>query len=161
MSTTYKVLIVVNFVLMVSVITWIVVQQGSVSRTGYIYNQKVFEAFTGTKELREKLNTVENANKQYLDSLNVLIQKGRVELQVVYDKKFQEFVSSRDQLSEQYTADIWRYINDEVSKYGQANNYSYIYGASGMGSLMYADSTNDITSEFIQYMNAKYSPVKK
>lgn len=126
-------------------------------KTAFFYNQKVFDQFDGKVQLEARLKRETEKDKKMLDSLLVLIQGGRTDLSPVYEENRQQSAYNYQQLSDRYTTDIWKYINEEVSNYGDENGYDYIFGASGNGSLMFADSTHDITQEFVQYLNEKYN----
>jgi outer membrane protein len=125
-------------------------------KTAFFYNQKVFDRFQGKLELESRLNKQAEKSKKMLDSLAVLIQGGRTDLSSVYQENLDYATTTRQQLSETYTADIWKYINGQASNYGDENGYDYIFGASGNGSLMYADTMHDITNEIVRYLNLKY-----
>jgi outer membrane protein len=126
-------------------------------KTAFIYNQKVFNAFNGKIELESKLKIEQSLNKANMDSLRTLITSGRTELQGVYNHTAEMAGMREQQLTEKYTSDIWKFINDKAAEYGKENNYEFIFGAMGNGSLMYAREKNDITEEFIEYLNATYT----
>lgn len=125
-------------------------------KTAYFYNQKVFDQFKGKLELEAKLKVQTERSKKQLDSLATLIQQGRRDLQAVYSENANHAAQLQQELSTRYTADIWRYINEGVADFGKEKKYKYIFGASGNGSLMYADSVNDVTSDIVKYLNLKY-----
>jgi outer membrane protein len=52
---------------------------------------------------------------------------------------------------------IWTQLNQYITEYGKTKDYEYILGANGSGSLMYADSTLNITEEVTAFANKKYS----
>lgn len=148
-------LLVFNF-LCIAGLAFYVFFQTETPKTAFIYNQKVFEEFKATKELQQKLQAYSLPEKKYLDSLALLIQAGRSDLQFVYDQKQEAYASSYEQLSERYTADVWKHINEAISAYGELHHYDYVFGASGNGSLMFANKSEDITEEMIEYLNLKY-----
>ena len=125
-------------------------------KTAYFYNQKVFKSFKGTIELEAKLAQQQQQTKKDLDSLAHLIQQGRLELSGQYQKIMEQRSLQDQQLSEQYTNDIWKFINEKANEYGEQEGYDYIFGASGNGSLMYAKHKHDITEDIIEYINKKY-----
>jgi outer membrane protein len=126
------------------------------TKTAFVYNQQVFEGFKGTIELKARLAEQQNDYKKNLDSIALLIQAGRVDLNTVYQERAQEFTYQQQQVTEKYTADIWKRINEEIGNYGKENRFEFIFGASGNGSLMYANDAKDITSEMVAYLNARY-----
>jgi len=126
-------------------------------KTAFFYNQKVFDQFKGKLELEEKLKTQAATDKKLLDSLHVLIEQGRKDLTPVYDEAAQKAGAAQQDLNSRYTADVWRYINEGVADFGKEKGYDYIFGASGNGSLMYADTTHDVTADVVSFLNARYS----
>lgn len=125
-------------------------------KTAFIYNQKVFEGFKGTQDLKEKLKQVQLKDKGMLDSLGILIGQGRTDLEPLHQRKLQESELYQQHLSDQYTADIWKRVNTYISDYGKNQGFDFIYGASGDGSLMYAREGLDITDVVIDYCNQRY-----
>lgn len=124
------------------------------TRSAFVYNEKLFNAFSGTIELKEKLKNVEAESKRVLDSLMTLsLSEGN--MPGILDEKAR-VETAMQELSERYTADIWRQINESVSAYGSEHGYDFIFGASGDGNLMYARTANDITDDVIRYINRKY-----
>ena len=125
-------------------------------KMAYFYNQKVFAQFEGKLHLEDKLAKEREMNKQYLDSLLTLIQAGRKDLTALYEERTESFSMSDAQLTEKYTAEIWKFINEGVQEYGAKNDYDFIFGATGDGSLMYAKEKNDVTNEVVEFINQKY-----
>lgn len=128
------------------------------SRKGYVMNQQVFDEFNGKKELEIKLNQVKSVNKKRLDSLAVLIakEKNNNGLAVTYQDLLRTSQLQEQELSAKYTADIWKYINQNLAAFGKEEGYDFIFGASGDGGLMYANEVNDITEKVVKYLNKQY-----
>ena len=126
-------------------------------KTAFFYNQKVFNEFKGKVELEEKLEQQRVSDKKLLDSLASLISAGRTDLKSLYDERNQGIYYNDQQMTAKYTEDIWRYINEGVKEYAEANGYTYVFGATGDGGLMYAKEGKDVTSEVIRFVNEKYS----
>jgi outer membrane protein len=137
-------------------------------KTAYILNQKLFDEFQGTIELQKKLKKTEDQQKFMLDSLSLelklLAGKGDPKSKAIYaqrqmyaNKVYSEIMSSNREMVTKHEADLWKQINQYVSEYGKQNGYTYIFGTSGEGSLMYADTTNNITPDLIKYINQKYA----
>ena len=126
------------------------------AKTAFVYNQTVFAKFEGKLHLEGKLTNERENNKQYLDSILSLVKAGRQDLTSLYQEQTQRFSIEEIQLSEQYTAEIWKFINEGVKEYGSIHDYDFIFGATGDGSLMYAREQNDITDEVVVYLNNKY-----
>lgn len=61
-----------------------------------------------------------------------------------------------ENLKAEYDAEIWTRINTYVQEFGKEHRYSIIFGASGNDSVMYSDSSANITRDVLLYMNEKY-----
>jgi outer membrane protein len=127
-------------------------------KKAYVINQRVFDEFKGKQELEEKLIQLKNSHKITLDSMMTEIQQrpGSRELLNQYQQTLKIFEIQQQELSNSYTADIWKRINQYVSEYGKSAGYDFIFGATGDGGLMYANDVNDITDEVINHINKKY-----
>ncbi len=147
-------LLFLTFILVVSLGAYIFFKNEN--RTAFIYNQQVFDRFKGTEELKAKLSLRKKEYQASLDSLTKIIEQGRLDLKPMYEGKAQEYNLQYQQLSEQYTADLWIRINEEVKKFGKENGYYFIFGASGTGCLMYARESQDVTSEVVYFLNKNY-----
>ena len=131
---------------------------GKNKKSAFIINQQVFNEFLGKKELEIKLSAVKVSHKKSLDSLSVLIQQSgnNVIGLKIYQENIENVRLMEQQMSDQYTADIWKQINQFVNEYGKQNGYDFILGAAGNGSLMFANETNNITEEVIFFINNRY-----
>ena len=132
---------------------------------GFVHNKTIFAEFNGKKELEAKLNGLKERHKYILDSLQtelVELNKENANNEVFQKKRAfymnleQEFTKEQDEKSAEYTSQIWQRINEYIKAYGDENGYTFIYGAQGSGSIMYADETKNVTDEIVKFMNAKY-----
>jgi len=141
------------------------------SKIPFVKLTDVYKEFKLTKELEAKFTLIENKKKNTLDSLDFEAKKYAAspdynksiyEVMVQnYIERRSEFDKSSEELSQMYEDMIWKQINTYVDKYGKHNQYEYILGAQGSGTVMYANSNNDITKEFIKYLNASYEGKSK
>ncbi len=152
-----NIVLILNLVIVLALAGFILFQNKE-ERKAYVLNQKLFEGFTGKKELEKKLNDLKSSNKKNVDSLTTLIQAKANEPALVqyYQQMIQSYELNEQQLSTKYTADIWKRINDYVAEFGKEKGYDFIFGATGDGNLMYAKDTHDVTEELVRYVNAKY-----
>lgn len=141
-------------------------------RTAYVDVQAVFDAFKGKRELEARLMNYENQQKAVLDSIalsirglqnaaseqpknNAILVKLQ-EKQHVYANLSNEFAQKYQEHDQQYAQEVWTQINQYIQEFGKENNYDYIYGANGDGSLMYANSKVEITQDIIAFINQEY-----
>jgi outer membrane protein len=149
-------------------------------KTAFVDLGKVYSEFTLKKELEIKLKQVQTLRQNELDSmkleLTVLAKnlqspgaKNASDLQTqfttqrnAYALKSQSYSDENDRVSQSYDDQIWKQLNEYIKNYGKEKKYNYIFGAEGSGSIMYADASDDITTEVTTYVNEQYkgSPAK-
>lgn len=143
------------------------------SGIAYINTAEVYNEFTLKKELETKLNDVQTRRKTILDSMKISLQglTMRMEQQTkLSEKEMNEFNQIRQQymrteqefdednqaLANQYSEQIWKQLNQYISDFGKEHNYKYILGTNGEGVVMYADESENITSQVKEYVNSRY-----
>jgi outer membrane protein len=132
-------------------LTWL--KQGD--QTVYVENQRVFEAFAGKRDLEEKLQKFKRQNNDRLDSLQKISVTNSISSYWI-QQEGERIAFEEQQLIQKYNAEIWQEINRLITIFGRENNYQFIFGASGNGSLMYASEGRDVTEEAIKFINARY-----
>lgn len=177
MKNNYKTILAAGLLILLSISLYLLYSGDNV-KTGFIKNTDVYNAFDLKKELEIKLTQVKNQRKAILDSLVMELKMISTDLQYGKSKeereikKFEykkeeyltkqsEFEEDTERLAEQYTQQIWKQINQYVTDFGKEQDYAFIHGASGDGSLMYAKDNFDLTEEMIIYVNLKYKGDKK
>ncbi len=149
-------LIIANVTLL-GVLAFMLIQEKKNEKYGFIVNQRVFNEFQGKKELEERLALVKQNNQSALDSLKTLITlTANFSLIKTYQDQIDEIESNQLELTNRYTEDIWKRLNEYIIDYGKKNNFSFIFGASGNGNLMYAGEAMNVTDEVIRFVNEKY-----
>lgn len=130
---------------------------GGSSRSAYVMNSEVFAKFKGKQDLEGRLTTIRQKNKQTMDSLNLLMEDSINPHVIESLQQTQNNLRlSEEQLSDKYTIDIWKRINQYMAEFGKEKGYKFIFGATGDGTIMYADDAVNVTEEAIEYMNKKY-----
>lgn len=71
-----------------------------------------------------------------------------------YQKAIEKQLEDEDQ---KITQTVINDINDFVNEYGKKRNYKIIYGATGSGSIMYAEDSADLTDEVLLELNREFS----
>jgi len=143
--------------LLITLGVWTYRVSSRTARLGFVVNQVVFDKFNGKKRLEEKLKAVQDKHKNTLDSLGAMLQMHyQTDLVNQYQQTSNRYAQEERELSEQYTADIWKEINQYVVDYGKQSGYDFIYGAVGNGSLMYGHEAFDITEDVVAFINEKY-----
>ncbi|HEY0651759.1 MAG TPA: OmpH family outer membrane protein [Chryseosolibacter sp.] len=127
-------------------------------KKAYIDNQRLFDRFAGKAILQEKLETLARSQRSQLDSVAALATgTNAATYESVHQQMSENFAINYQQVSTRYTADIWKELNKLISEYGKQNGYDFIFGATGDGSLMYANEVKDLTEEVINYVNERHA----
>jgi len=59
------------------------------------------------------------------------------------------------------SSEVIEYVNKTIFNYGKEKGYTFIFGANGTGSLLYASDKRDITLEILQLLNLEYEKQHK
>lgn len=147
----------INFILLIALAVFVVVRP-SEGKQAYVLNEELFKGFKGKKILEAKLEKLRTDHKASMDSLNTLIRSNNNNDQLIsaYQESTNKFALLEQELSDKYTADIWKEINKGVAAYGKAHGYDFVLGAAGDGSLMYANEAKNITTAVVEYLNKRY-----
>lgn len=141
-----------------------------VEKTAYLDVNALYNSFDYQKEMTFKLDQMAVARKGILDSLDVDLRdksiqwKERKEKLPELQDRYSHFVQLQERFETEYAEvqmkyekQVWERLNSYVRNFGKMKNYDYIYGANGSGSIMYCDSTENITDQIIKYCNEKYA----
>lgn len=147
-------------------------------KTAYVDTTLLYNEFQMKVEYEAKLTKFQEGNRNFLDSLkmDVDIIARRIgtlgisprdttnplvlsyyQRKYIYQLRTDEFVDQNKKLIEEYKSQILKQINQYVQDYGSENKYTFLYGASGNGTLMYASDSKNISKEVIDYINSRYS----
>lgn len=149
---------IVNTVIVISIVGWLfyLTFVKDEERVGFIYNGEVFQEFNGTKHLERKLKLLKDINSKKLDSVAILAKTGNLAATNLYPTMKANFDNELHELEQKYNAEVWQFINRSIKNFGNERGITLIFGASGDGSLMFADSTMNLTKEVIDYLNEDY-----
>lgn len=142
-------------------------------KVAYMDIKMVFNNFKYKQELEKELTEIKNHRKFKLDSLETqlkllsnkvkhdtknteLIAQFETEKEIYLKQKYL-FEEEEENMIKSYDAKIISQLNSYVKEFGKTNNYSIIFGATTDGSLMYADTSLNISKDIIVYINNKYS----
>lgn len=136
------------------------------SKIVYVDNDKLFESFNMTKELKNVGEKEFNFKKAMVDSLYTSLQSPTLSST---DKKIvmQQFIQQKEELEQfnQYFASeqsskIWARIKSYSSEFSKENKYQLIIGSENKINVLYADETIDVTKDLLTYINKKYEGLK-
>lgn len=124
-------------------------------------NQKLFEQFRMTNEIKVKGEQLLKSQKIKIDSLNVQLALEQNEL--IKSQIYNQILSQNEQIhffNENYTneesAKIWTRIEGYMLDFAKTKDCDLIIGTQKLGDVWYTQSKNDITEEAINYINKKY-----
>jgi outer membrane protein len=154
----------------------------TISKVAYIDTEEVYNDFKLKKDLEQKLQRTQLLRQSFLDSLKVRIQilsrqlndpdpsikqkvkedaKTKLEfLQQDYLYKEKTFTEDNEALTEKYTNEIWKQLNQYIKDFGTENKYEFVLGTSGQGNVMYANAEKNITKQIKEYVNSKFEGKK-
>ncbi len=146
----------------ISFLLFVYLEHSSTSSIVYVVdNNKLFEEFKMTKEIKKSGEHFMKMQKIRLDSLNVqfALAENEAMKQYVYEA-IQKECQKMQQFSEEYntaeTAKIWKRIEGYVKDYGELKQYDLIIGSQLQGDVLYVDKKKDITVDLLNYINKKY-----
>jgi outer membrane protein len=141
-------------------------------KIAYINTQVVFNEFEYKKELEKELESIQNQRKYVLDSMQTNLKmlskkynldKKNKNIIVEYQTARELFLEKKTIIEEEAinmikTSDekIIKQINSYLIEYGKEEKYKIIFGTTLNGSIMYGDTTLDISKKVITYINSKY-----
>jgi outer membrane protein len=147
-------------------------------KTAYVNLSQLYNEFELKKKLEQQLSTVQQFRQKTLDSLELGLKALSRNIQAIDGEKLKDeyhaglaefenrkqeylykqksFGEDNSTLTEQYSAQIWKQLNQYVKDFGEANHYTYIMGGDGTGSMMYANQADDLTQTLVAYTNSRY-----
>ena len=141
------------------------------NKFGYVYTDKVFSDYKGTKLVEAKLIKQQQQEKHELDSLKAVIQilessitgspseQQKIQIQTKrneYMRLLKQYESENNTEFQQAQQALWVQINQYMKEYGKEEGFTFIHGANGTGNLMYADTTYNVTQPVIKYINQQF-----
>lgn len=149
-----SIFLVLNLIALVGLASFVFVQSKS-EKKAYIQNQRVFAEFKGTLQLKQKLGKLKELHKSQLDSLGAAAN-GNPAWIPAYEETQRKYSLEEQELSDKYTVDLWKEINRHLTGFGKERGYDFIFGATGDGTLMFANEAHDVTNAVIEYLNTHY-----
>ena len=142
-------------------------------KVAFVHVQEVYNEFEYKKELENKYERVQSSRTRILDSLEIQINALATNIQnseanremnmqnyqylvAQYQEKKKNFSEDNSIISEKYTEQIWKQLNQYIKEFGEQKGYAFIHGADGSGSVMYAAKGYNITDQLKEYVNERY-----
>lgn len=130
-------------------------------KTAYVDIFKLVQEFELQKEYSAEAKREIEREKSIIDSV-VYIERLRdpSSHERVKAELYTELSTKVEQRNKEIEALIWKRLNPYLTEFGKEKGYDYIYGANGSGTVLYADESQDITPEIIEYVNKRYHDKK-
>lgn len=130
-------------------------------KTAYVDVYKLVEGFDLQKEYTEQAKLTIDREKAMIDSLLYIEGMNnparKLELQnELYTRLYQKVENQNVEIEKI----IWNRLNPYLVEYGKKHGYTYIFGANGTGTILYADESENITEDLIKYVNERYHDKK-
>jgi outer membrane protein len=128
----------------------------------YIDNNKIFEGFVMTKEMKRVGEKEFNSRKLVLDNLYANLQSPAISAS---EKKelMQQFVQGKEELEQfnqtfaaEQTDKIWSRIKSYTAEFSKDKNYQLVIGSDNKQAVLFADENIDVTNDLLIYLNRKY-----
>lgn len=148
------------------------------SKLVYVDVNKLLDGYKRTKVVRAEFEKKAKVLRANVDSLVTdwqkelkLYEKERSKYSKKELKLKQELLGNKQQQINNYqqavqkqvqeedkkaTQTVINDINDFVTEYGKEKGYKIIFGASGAGSIMYADKSADLTEKVLEKLNSDF-----
>jgi len=131
-------------------------------KTVFMDSFLVFEEFEMKKDYDKRLEGEIGTEQAALDALGAQLNATTDPLKIAALKK--EFTVKKlafdekfNAVSQQYTSEVYKRLNDYIKAYGKKHHYGVILGSNGQGSVMYVDEKQDVTKDLIKYINQQYA----
>lgn len=158
-----KTLIVVNVVLIAVLVVFFGFNLlNSNKRIVYADNNKLFDNFIMTKEMKRIGEKEFNARKLGLDSLYIKLQSPTISqeekkiLLTQFTQEKEEFEQINQNFASEEYSKIWARIHGYVNEFSKEKKYELVIGSDKNGTVLYADEKIDVTDELLTYINKKY-----
>jgi outer membrane protein len=155
------------------------VQWKKKEKVAYIDNNELVLKYQGMIDARKQLETKNKILQGNIDTLASEFQtelkkyererakmsdKERKLAEELLNNKQQQAINYRDAIQKKakeeeskLTMEVLGRLNEQIKAYGKAQGYTFIFGATNVGNIIYADKVNDITEEILTEVNKAYT----
>lgn len=127
------------------------------NKTAYVDMFKLVNEFELQQEYSDQAKREMDKEKAMIDSIVYLEKlKSPSTYQNLQTELYSALYKKTEERNKEIEKLIWKRLNPYVADYGKEHGYLYLYGANGTGNVLYADESQNITDELIQYVNKRY-----
>lgn len=128
-----------------------------------IDNQRLFDGFQMTKEVRKDGEKEFNQLKKTTDSLYSLLQQQNINT-ALRERISQNYVASKERFeifNQNFATNeigkIWERISSYSNEYCNSKGYTIVIGKETSKDIIYSDKKRDLTDELLTYINSRYA----
>lgn len=132
----------------------------------YVDNNKLFDGFKMTTEMKRIGEKEFNLKKIVLDSLYTKLQSPIIS-EIEKKTVMQQFIQKKEALQEfnqdfarEESYKIWTRIYSYTIDFSKEKKYQLIIGSENKRPVLYATESIDVTNELLAYINKKYEGVQ-
>ncbi len=126
-------------------------------KTAYVDLYKLVNEFELQKEYSDEAKRDMNKEKTMVDSIIISEKiKNPANYENIRNELYAALYKKTEEKNKEIESMIWKRLNPYINDFGKEKGYSFIYGANGTGTMLYADEKYNITDELIKYVNQRY-----
>jgi outer membrane protein len=149
-------LVLVFFIVQVSVIYYFLGRNDK--KIVYADAIKLFNDYKFKADMERSSQAALNKMKNELDSAELIYKMNTNDLsaQRLLLEKQQKWSDGYSAINKEINQKVWERLNLLINKFGKEQGYELLIGANGMGTVLYASDSRDVTEDLIKYVNTNY-----
>jgi outer membrane protein len=153
-----KLLIVIGGLLVVQVGICFLLFNQKKDKVVYADAIRLFNEYQFKKDMERESQGVLNRLKHEADSVSVIykVNPNDIGAQQLMAEKQRQLSEGFNKVNKEINEKVWQRLNPKIQEFGKNNNVEMLIGANGMGTVLYADESRDITDALIKYVNENY-----
>ena len=130
-------------------------------KTGYVDIFKLVNEFELQKEYTAESKHEVDKTRTMIDSLVYVERlKNPAGSEQLKNELYTALYRKTEERNKEVETMIWKRLNPYLVDFGKEKGFLYLYGANGTGNVLYADKSQDVTEELIEYVNKRYHDKK-
>jgi outer membrane protein len=131
---------------------------GSQKKIAYADAIRLFNEYKFKTDLERSSQGTLGRLKNEVDSAAVLykVNPDDAVVQQVMMSKQQQLRQGYDAINKEINQKVWERLNTKIHDFGKENDIEMLIGANGMGTVLYASESRDVTDALIKYVNESY-----
>jgi Skp family chaperone for outer membrane proteins len=119
---------------------------------------KLFNGYKYKLDMEQSSQASLNRLKNSLDSATAIykVNPNDPQVQQVVLQKQELLNQSYSKINKEINDKVWERLNPKIQEFGKIHHIDMMIGANGMGTLLYAADSWDVTDDLIKYVNENY-----